>query len=803
MHGRTMYRVPPFLKPLFRTPLSGTPGSAPESIFFYNHPPSPYILPLFYQIAFYLTRWITNNRLKSVGDWLKYCSQLQLLHVSNNYISEVNSSTVPCPRRLQILILSNNRITHLKQDAFVSARLLEIIILDRNLIQELDISVFPSPSIIQVIIHQDSSINFQVHLAGHPFTKQVFAGNGYTCATRGGLRGPSSLCNPCPVGTYMGEECATCCIKCPAGGFYQDEIAQIQINEYGNGCKRCPLGRYASQTGTSSEQDCQACLEGTKHDYFAGFRACFCSDNHFRFSRFGPCFPCPAELLCRNESFILAPGYYWQWRSNASFQNFIRFTSELLIRDDSYDRDVASINVSEIPLTHKCPRAESCLGGLNAECAEGYGGPLCANCAVGHYKFANWCLRCPSVATEALQASGVVVSYSVLFILSSLKPGDPTNRYLTDSIISMAKIVVGFYQVVPNSIESMQSENELRYFEIFILRLTNVFKLDLLNIFPFECHMFGAGARRKFIWSMAVYSFIIALALVLCWLPKTKRLYNVTEAQSHFVNARTSALSCVFILLIILYPPTIFNVFAMLPESCQEICLDVKDESCTSYLSNDFTTECSSKDFKSMSLFVYASTVIMLMLPLLGFLLIRRALRKEVYDDDIKNGMRSLYINYTPSCYYWEMVEMYRRALLMAVIVFAVSDNGLFLCFAGILFGMYATLFAFKRPMKNTHEHWLQLMSILIAMVAKQIALLVKIPVEEEESANEIHSTDVMYFNLVTKPLFVLVVFGYALFGCLGVVTRCRNGQTINVSSAAIQHEDNEDRTDEQQNLCK
>jgi hypothetical protein len=39
----------------------------------------------------------------------------------------------------------------------------------------------------------------------------------------------------------------------------------------------------------------------------------------------------------------------------------------------------------------------SCLGGLDANCADGYTGPLCAVCDKRHYKLVATCFRCPAL----------------------------------------------------------------------------------------------------------------------------------------------------------------------------------------------------------------------------------------------------------------------------------------------------------------------------------------------------------------------------------------------------------------------
>ena len=61
---------------------------------------------------------------------------------------------------------------------------------------------------------------------------------------------------------------------------------------------------------------------GTQSHETAGYRACRCLVNFYRFDRFGPCTACPDHGLdCKNDTGILAPNYFWKW-SSQSIENY-------------------------------------------------------------------------------------------------------------------------------------------------------------------------------------------------------------------------------------------------------------------------------------------------------------------------------------------------------------------------------------------------------------------------------------------------------------------------------------------------
>lgn len=125
-------------------------------------------------------------------------------------------------------------------------------------------------------------------------------------------------------------------------------------------------------------------LPGTRSNENAGFRACKCLKDFYRFNRFGSCTACPKEgLKCINDYAILAKGYYWVWINQTSKRLYSDFIDNLNIESDEFARTAWKFSGS-LPKPHKCPR-DSCLGGLNSSCKAGYQGLLCAGCAPSYF----------------------------------------------------------------------------------------------------------------------------------------------------------------------------------------------------------------------------------------------------------------------------------------------------------------------------------------------------------------------------------------------------------------------------------
>lgn len=87
--------------------------------------------------------------------------------------------------------------------------------------------------------------------------------------------------------------------------------------------------------------------------------------------------------------------------------------------------------------TLRCPSpADRCLGGVNSQCARGYSGYLCTECAIGYYEDTDFCHPC------SLIAEWVMVILCAIFFYGSL-----TYAVVVLGDFSAGKVVVGVTQV--------------------------------------------------------------------------------------------------------------------------------------------------------------------------------------------------------------------------------------------------------------------------------------------------------------------------------------------------------------------
>ncbi|XP_031559755.1 uncharacterized protein LOC116295938, partial [Actinia tenebrosa] len=400
----------------------------------------------------------------------------------------------------------------------------------------------------------------------------------------------------------------------------------------------CDNGTFVRTAPGRRKEDCKPCPEGTKNDGFAGFRACGCQDEFYRLDRFDKCYPCPdSGVRCFNESMTLEAGYYWQWISKSEKDYYINFTNNLQIFDDSYDRDLVQFNGS-FPKHYQCPRSESCLGGLDAECAEGYTGPLCAVCDKKHYQLIATCFKCPAVHWLIFQICAillvVVIIIYVVFKGKQRKAG--AKRSLTDIILARLKIIVSFYQISSGTLDAFSyvqwpsALTKMSEYAKFV-------QLNILQIAPLHCFnsrlKMDAYADLVITCSMTAGVILVALAYY-----HLKRVYLSKRAGKSSIQTDLDATkeACyrnVFLFIFVTYPQTCSKIFQMLPASCHKICQDSSEQQCSSYLKADYSITCFTDKYNQYVILAYAALIYPFAVPLLTVAVLWKYYHKKTLQE--------------------------------------------------------------------------------------------------------------------------------------------------------------------------
>ena len=600
--------------------------------------------------------------------------------------------------------------------------------------------------------------NFTFQLPSGSEWSETAEHSGYSCRK---VDQTTLACKTCPRGTFM--ESGTC-FECPPGSFYQDQLAQ-------SNCKACPLGQYVPPEKAPGKNplECVTCPEGTLTNQTAGFKACKCLNGFYRRYRFGNCVRCEAKgIQCEKDYQIVRPNYWWSWDYNRTcLKEYLAFVKNLervnswneFVEDfegksEWYDRNSNTFRC-QMPRVHKCVTKDICLGGILSNCQKGYTGPLCDLCLKGYYRHFKSCAKCPQLWIVCLQ----LLAYVILFILVCalinwadrliVRLSYDEERSLADVILATLKILLGFYQVLSGTLMCFayipwpktlhRALSVFKYIELELLRLPSLRCID---------HNWEINAISDF-WITLLSTILVPCIIYVyyfakkCILRKTCRIrYEFLEKSN---SCKKACLRATMIFLFSSYPVTSRRILQLLPFACDSICYDSGLKHCVSFLKAGYSLHCLSINSQRWLLYaVYASLLIPIGFPLLLlvylFVIFRAKTEKVLYvsinadgcegetpspkDTQINNSMdknmathfatKFLYENYKSSCWFWEIVEMYRKLLLTSILPIFASQSKIILAVAIVLSGFFTVLHAYAKPIKDGFENHLQLISLSV-----------------------------------------------------------------------------------------
>lgn len=614
------------------------------------------------------------------------------------------------------------------------------------------------------------------------------------------------ICRPCLPGHYGALDYKTrkeSCVACPAGSFYQDEMAAIA-------CKSCSNGQYVSpeKAPGKSPLQCLTCPKGTNSNGSAGFRACRCLNGYARDYRFGPCKKCTqVGYTCERDYPELKRGFWITWHGmNASSKQtckdmYERFASNLRTENDFYDRRTSHFSCN-MPIAMKCPIGESCQGGEGANCSAGYTGVLCAVCDYnkGYMKHLKSCVKCPSPFIAILQCAMFLLLFVLIcWLMSALDKvplaandfcmEDTRRRTFADLIQSSLKILMGFYQVLLSVIHAFAGihwprlmSDAVTWFEYAQF---SVVKVPSLHCIKPNWRM---NAISEF-WLSIITTIALPLLISLLFCARIVLFSGRPSGGIFKERCHRSCKNClqsVLFFLLATYPMTSTTIFHLLPPSCHTFCTSKVNGRCVqklSYLRSDYSVPCltssstSSFDVKLS----YAALLLPLGIPCLFLFLLWKFAPKECRNLEPKlevnsgthhdsnfvllaegrpigahkpsiatDALKIGYGNYKAKSWYWEVIEMIRKLLTVMVGNFFLQNFKIGL-FGSILTSIiFVLLHARNWPMRNRFDNYMQLLA-LVSVTVNLCFCAIK--------ASTIQDADIIEPQKDTEYLGIILVF--------------------------------------------
>ncbi|CDW90149.1 UNKNOWN [Stylonychia lemnae] len=417
--------------------------------------------------------------------------------------------------------------------------------------------------------------------------------------------------------------------------------------------RECQIGEKFSDQGS-----CELCPEGS-------------SFSLVKMTSPGSCQVCPTSVaLCYGGSFIgPKPGY---WRMNNRTSKFI-----------------------------ECLNPEACLGIIppyfktTGSCDIGYEGILCSSCSQDYSRTGSFkCSKCPESSTNILRLIGIgncAVIIVVLLIKSTLN-GALVKRNVMSifqkifmnhlQLIMMtasfnynwpAKVVEFFSSSQPVA----QAQTQVLSVDCFINKGLGQSQISNEEI---TYQSFGSGITSSLLYlkllMFAVLPFLLAILSYCFWM--------IVSCKKQSENIlKTKAVSSLVILLFLIHPTLVSFFFKAFD------CIEVDGESRNK---EDLQINCNTKQHQYFSLLIALPGLIVwgIGIPFFAFALMFRK-SKNLDNLETRAQYGFLFRGYKKQFYYWEIVIMYRKIILIFISVFVVS-NGIITQFSDDYFKKTAIL---------------------------------------------------------------------------------------------------------------
>jgi len=482
---------------------------------------------------------------------------------------------------------------------------------------------------------------------------------------------------------------------------------------------------------------------------------------------FEKCHKCERGLECKGDAISLKSGYWWEWRNKTYRDRYRDFISNLMAFLPALDASSVQYPFP-VPTPYKCPREESCKGGLDSSCQSGYEGPLCEVCSSGYYKQLQACKHCPSkkwiVGQFCIIATIVVIIIIALSLIARRTKKGARKRPLVDTLLSKLKIVIGFYQVTYGLLQAFSYIKWPGTLQL-IAQYSEILQMDVLQIAPIHCLFpgFRVHAFGSLFTIMAMNAAVIGFSAITYGVRKETISRSRTpqkDKSKSIAQTKEMVFRNLFFFLYVTYLSTCVKTANVLPLACQKLCRDEKEDYCSYHMKADYSIQCQGVSYNHWLILAYVSAAYIFVLPLSSFVVLWRQRRSvatagaKLFQDpgsgtEIISGLCFLFENYNPSSWYWELVEMCRKVILTSGLILVGQESRSYIGLAWVIAGMYGVLFSWMKPIKDVTENRLMATSLAVTVVNLAIGAVSRIPAENISATVDSYTDSVLFKVLV------------------------------------------------------
>ncbi|CDW85822.1 UNKNOWN [Stylonychia lemnae] len=396
----------------------------------------------------------------------------------------------------------------------------------------------------------------------------------------------------------------------------------------------------------------------------------------------GVCTQCPtSQAICLGGANIgPQPGY---WRKNNQTETFVA-----------------------------CLYQFACLGMITpnfsqvGECSTGYQGILCADCQSGFSRSNDYeCAYCPPKILNIFRLTTIFIVFMTLivFMVRSTLNG-ATDK--TNSTSIYTKILLNHFQLlmVVASFDFEWSQQIVEFFST-----TQQIATISTQVFSFDCFL-NDGKEAVHIRAFLMKQIILASLPILLTLACISFWTIFKKIKQQTSTVWNKAMSSIVILLFLAHPSIVQYSFSNFK------CKNIDGEN---RVLEDLEIVCWEQQHLFYTNFVSIPTVLIwgIGIPLFAYLILLKH-RMKLENIDMRQKYGFLYRGYRTKYFYWEIVIMYRKIVIIIIAVFIGSFGVISQALLMLLILICFTMFNFKKkPFISQILNNLETLSLVTSMV--------------------------------------------------------------------------------------
>ena len=295
-----------------------------------------------------------------------------------------------------------------------------------------------------------------------------------------------------------------------------------------------------------------------------------------------------------------------------------------------------------------------------------------------------------------------------------------SDRTIADVIMSCLKIVIGFHQVIAGVFSALV---HVRW-PITLIALEKYLKIvegNILQFAPFSCIYPRLRLSPLIECALAIGINIVSVCFILIYLILKKfcinnsTRYSFTEKRQKVSNLKKSCYRNIFLFLLLSFPTTSKKIIQILPLPgvCVNVCFSEDGNNCISLLKTDYSIHCFTYPHNVFWKIAAAFSWYPIALPILFLVLIYKYKESQA-EKEIGFGLRVFYENFKKRYWFWEVLEMYRKLFLVALVLLFESKSHSRIIISVVTASVFGIAYTICRPIRGKFEDRLQTFALWV-----------------------------------------------------------------------------------------